>query len=147
MKTTTTKTFQTSTSSANRTKELFKRAKSYPKREEGNYQVKITDIVANGTEKIWFRLQGKFTDNGQKFEDFKEMFVDAQAEEPEYTEPMRILIEQINNVYFSGEDFTDNEYEMFNKLIGQTITVSVVYNNQYTNYKYVPTQASEELNL
>lgn len=147
MKTTTAKTFETSTTGANRTKQLFKKAKSYPRREEGNHQVKITDIVANGTDKIWFRLQGKFTDNGQKFEDFKEMYIDPQAEESEFTEPMRILIEQINNTYFPGEDYTDQEYEMFSKLIGQTITVAVVYNNQYTNYRYIPTQASEELSL
>ena len=135
---TTKKVFENAGISAIKTKQLFKKAKTYPKRVEGNHQVLITDVIANGSPKIWFRLQGEFTDNGQKFKDFKEMYQNPEAEESEFTQQMEILIRQINNVYFPGEDYTDNEYEMFSKLIGQVITVVVSYNDIYTNYNYLP---------
>lgn len=142
--TTTKKVFENATTEAIKTKNLFKKAKTYPKRTEGNHQVLITDVIANGTDKIWFRLQGEFTDNNQKFEDFKEMYKNPEAEESEFTQQMEILIRQINNVYFPGEDYTDNEYEMFSKLIGNEITVAVSYNNSYTNYSYVPNKSDTE---
>lgn len=136
---TTAKTFQnTTTSTMAQTQNAFKKAKTYPKRTEGNHQVLINDIIANGSPKIWFRLQGRFVDNGQLFEDFKEMYINPEAEESEYTQQMDMLRNQINNVYFPGEDYKGRDFEMFSKLIGEEITVVVTYNGQYVNYSYLP---------
>lgn len=133
---TTKKVFENSTAKDLRMEELFAGIKVFPKRKEGHYQVNITGIETVGTEKIYFKINGKFTDNNETFQDLKPLFATGTLDT--LSQSMEILIRELTTAYFPGQDFSERPLEIFEKLIDQTVTVRLSFNNEYKNYNYLP---------
>lgn len=147
MKTTTTKQVfeNVETTTTNNVKAMFESLLTYPKRDEGNHQVTIKSFDIVGKDKKYLKLEGVFTDNQEPFEDLTPFH--AKGTTNRLSPSMMYLIRELTSAYFSGQDFSQNPLELFNKIVGQTLTIVISYNEEFTNYNYLPTQASEQIEL
>lgn len=145
--TTTKKVFENATTTTtNNVMAMFENLVTYPKRNVGNHQVTIKSFDIVGKDRKYFKLEGFFTDNQEPFEDLTPFH--AQGSTNRLSPSMNYLIRELTSAYFPTEDFSQNPLELFNKIIGQTLTVTISYVDEYTNYNYLPsTDAAEQLQL